>query len=62
MACHLSEDIAAAKVLDNLADNEAVVTSNYKMKILSCFLQEPEEMVWKERDFLAWFYDCFKCL
>jgi hypothetical protein len=43
MARHLSEDIAAAKVLDNLADDEAVVTSDYKMKILSCFFRENQK-------------------
>jgi hypothetical protein len=43
MARHLSEDIWAAEQLENLKDDEAIVTSDFKMKILSCFFRENQK-------------------
>jgi hypothetical protein len=37
MAHHLSKDIWAAETMENLADDKAVITSDYKMKSMSCF-------------------------
>jgi hypothetical protein len=37
LAWHLSEDKHAKKELHGLANNEAIVTSHCKMKILACF-------------------------
>jgi hypothetical protein len=39
MACHLLEDIWAALQLENLKDNEAILTCDFKMKILSFFFR-----------------------
>jgi hypothetical protein len=50
MARHLSEDISAADKLENLKDNEAIVTSDYKMKILSCFFRENQKKWFGKRD------------
>jgi hypothetical protein len=38
LARHLSEDKHAKKELHNLANDEAIVTPNYKMKILARYL------------------------
>jgi hypothetical protein len=43
MARHLSEDVWAADRMEHLADDEAVVTSDYKMKILSYFFRENQK-------------------
>jgi hypothetical protein len=43
MARHLSEDVSAANKLETLKDDEAIVTSDYKMKILSCFFRENQK-------------------
>lgn len=43
LARHLSEDEYAKKELSNLADDEAIVTSDYKMKILACFFRENQK-------------------
>jgi hypothetical protein len=43
MARHLSEDVSAADKLETLKDDEAIVTSDYKMKILSCFFRENQK-------------------
>jgi hypothetical protein len=43
MARHLSEDVWGADLLEKLGDDEAVVTSDYKMKILSCFFRENQK-------------------
>jgi hypothetical protein len=43
MSRHLSEDIWAAEQLENLKDDEAIVTSDFKMKILSCFFRENQK-------------------
>jgi hypothetical protein len=40
MTRHLSEDSWAALQLENLKDDEAIVTCDFKMKILSCFFRE----------------------
>jgi hypothetical protein len=40
MARHLSEDVSAADKLETLKDDEAIVTLDYKMQILSCFFRE----------------------
>jgi hypothetical protein len=37
LARHKSEDDYAKQVMENLKDDEAIVTSDYKMKLLSCF-------------------------
>jgi hypothetical protein len=39
---HVSEEKYATEKLENLADDEAVVTCDYKMKILSCFFREAQ--------------------
>jgi hypothetical protein len=43
LARHLSEDKHAKKELHDLADDEAIVTSDYKMKILACFFRENQK-------------------
>jgi hypothetical protein len=43
LARHLSEEAKAKEELANLADDEAIVTSDYKMKILSCFFRENQK-------------------
>jgi hypothetical protein len=43
MARHLSEDTWAALQLENLKDDEAIVTCDFKMKILSCFFRENQK-------------------
>jgi hypothetical protein len=43
MARHLSEDTWAAEKLEKLEDDEAIVTSDYKMKLLSCFFRENQK-------------------
>jgi hypothetical protein len=43
LARHVSEDTYAQSKIDNLADDEAIVTSDYKMKILSCFYRETQK-------------------
>jgi sentrin-specific protease 1 len=43
LARHVSEDAYAQSKIDNLADDEAIVTSDYKMKILSCFYRETQK-------------------
>jgi hypothetical protein len=40
LARHVSEDTYAQSKIGNLADDVAIVTSDYKMKILSCFFRE----------------------
>jgi hypothetical protein len=42
VARHVAEASFAAKELEDLLDNEAVVTSDYKMKILSCYFREAQ--------------------
>ena len=39
---HVSEEKYATEKLENLADDEAVITCDYKMKILSCFFREAQ--------------------
>jgi hypothetical protein len=43
IARHLSEDDHAKNELTNLADDTAIVTSDYKMKILACFFRENQK-------------------
>ena len=43
LARHLSEEEKAKEELANLADDEAIVTSDYKMKILSCFFRKNQK-------------------
>jgi hypothetical protein len=43
LARHVSEDAYAQSKIDNLCDDEAIVTSDYKMKILSCFFRETQK-------------------
>jgi hypothetical protein len=43
LARHVSEDSYAQSKIDNLCDDEAIVTSDYKMKILSCFFRETQK-------------------
>jgi hypothetical protein len=43
LARHVSEDTYAQSKIDNLADDVAIVTSDYKMKILSCFFRETQK-------------------
>lgn len=43
LARHTSEEDEAIQELENLADDEAVVTSDYKMKILACFFRENQK-------------------
>jgi hypothetical protein len=43
LARHVSEDTYAQTKIDNLADDVAIVTSDYKMKILSCFFRETQK-------------------
>jgi hypothetical protein len=43
LARHVSEDTYAQSKIDNLAEDEAIVTSDYKMKILSCFYRETQK-------------------
>jgi hypothetical protein len=43
MSRHLSEDIWGALQLENLKDDEAIVTCDFKMKILSCFFRENQK-------------------
>ena len=40
LARHKSEDDYAKQVMENLKDDEAIVTSDYKMKLLCCFFRE----------------------
>ena len=40
---HAAEDEAAAKQMEELPDDEAVSTSDYKMKVLSCFFRETQK-------------------
>jgi hypothetical protein len=40
---HHAEDLNAAKGLEELADDEAIVTSDYKMKILACYFRENQK-------------------
>jgi hypothetical protein len=49
MARHLSEDVSAADKLETLKDDEAIVTSDYKMKILSCFFRENQKKSFGKR-------------
>ena len=43
LARHKSEDDYAKQVMENLEDNEAIVNSDYKMKLLSCFYRENQK-------------------
>jgi DNA-binding Xre family transcriptional regulator len=43
MARHLSEDVSAANKLETFKDDKAIVASDYKMKILSCFFRENQK-------------------
>ena len=43
LARHKSEDDYAKQVMENLEDDEAIVTSDYKMKLLSCFFRENQK-------------------
>jgi hypothetical protein len=43
LARHVSEDAYAQSKIDELGDDEAIVTSDYKMKILSCFYRETQK-------------------
>ena len=43
MSRHLSEDIWAAEQLENLKDDEAIITSDFTMKIISCFFRENQK-------------------
>jgi hypothetical protein len=43
LARHLAEETKAKEELVNLADDEAIVTCDYKMKILSCFFRENQK-------------------
>jgi hypothetical protein len=43
LARHVSEDSYAQSKIDNLADDVAIITSDYKMKILSCFYRETQK-------------------
>jgi hypothetical protein len=43
LARHVSEDSYAQSKIDRLCDDEAIVTSDYKMKILSCFFRETQK-------------------
>ena len=43
LARHKSEDDYAKKVMEDLEDDEAIVTSDYKMKLLSCFYRENQK-------------------
>jgi hypothetical protein len=62
MARHLLEDIWAALQLENLKDNEAILTCDFKMKILSFFFRvNQEEVVWKARDHSSGIHDYDKC-
>ena len=63
MSRHLSEDIWAAEQLENLKDDEAIVTSDFKMKIISCFFRgnQPEEVVRKARDHPSGVHDHNEC-
>jgi hypothetical protein len=42
LARHVSEEKYAIEKMENLADDEAIVTCDYKMKILSCFFREAQ--------------------
>jgi hypothetical protein len=42
LARHVSEEKYATEKLENLADDEAIVTCDYKMKILACFFREAQ--------------------
>jgi hypothetical protein len=42
LAWHVAEEKFAAKELENLANNEAIVISNYKMRILACYFREAQ--------------------
>jgi hypothetical protein len=43
LAHHKSEEEYASKELEDLLDNKAIVTADYKMKILSCFFRENQK-------------------
>ena len=43
LARHASEDAYAKKQLEELQDDECIVTADYKMKLLSCFFRENQK-------------------
>ena len=49
LARHKSEDEYNKTVMENLQDDEAIVTSDYKMKLLSCFFRENQKKFFGKR-------------
>ena len=49
LARHKSEDEYNKSVMENLQDDEAIVTSDYKMKLLSCFFRENQKKFFGKR-------------
>ena len=43
LARHKSEEDYGESVIENLLDDEAIITSDYKMKLLSCFFRENQK-------------------
>ena len=55
LARHKLEDEYNKTVMENLQDDEAIVTSDYKMKLLSCFFRKNQKkfLVNEEQHYLG---------